>query len=90
MYSMLQQHQVLLREMCFLLFQMDLRLLLISILLGAFYDSYAQKGTFLNHISFLLITMTFQIQICHTFAFLLQTSTTVCKCPASAAFFLIP
>lgn len=49
MYSMLQHHQVLLGEMCFLLFQMDLRLLLISILLGAFCESYAQKGTFLSH-----------------------------------------
>lgn len=70
---MLQQHQVLLCEMCFLLFQMDLRLLLISILLGAFYDSYAQKGTFLIHIFFLLISIKFQRKICHFVAFILHT-----------------
>lgn len=46
--------------MCFLLFQMDQKLLLISILLGAFFDSYAQKGKFLIHIFFLLITIKFQ------------------------------
>lgn len=63
MYSMRQQHQVLLCEMCFLLFQMDLRLLLISIFFGAFCESYAQKGTFLIHVFFLLISLKFQRNI---------------------------
>lgn len=77
---MLQQHQVLLCEMGFLLFQMDLRLLLISILLGAFYDSSAQKGKFLIHMFFLLISIKFQRKRYHFVAFILQTYTTVCKC----------